>query len=111
MYLDMFWLKQKIYIYRCILIYRKVVQFFKREYFLFCFEFQRYNSIVGYFNFVNYNLDYYWKCFIKVDMRYVRFDLEEVFVFYDFNNLMGFFMLFVICVNLFIGSQRRQEFK
>lgn len=39
-------------------------------------------------------------------MRYVRFDLEEVFVFYDFNNLsvMGFFMLFVICVNLFIGS-------
>lgn len=23
-------------------------------------------------------------------MRYVRFDLEEVFVFYDFNNLMGF---------------------
>lgn len=37
-------------------------------------------------------------------MRYVRFDLEEVFVFYDFNNLMVFFMLFVICVNLFIGS-------
>lgn len=38
-------------------------------------------------------------------MRYVRFDLEEVFVFlYEFNNLMFVLMLFVMCVNLFIGS-------
>lgn len=43
-------------------------------------------------------------------MRHVRFDSEEVSAFlYELNNLMFVLMLSAMCVNLFIGSQRRQE--